>query len=42
MYIFRIATADIPPVVPKPVVQIQVEQPAGIPVPEIAKRLKRC
>lgn len=38
---FRMATADIPPVVTQPVVQIQVKNATGAPVPEIPEGLKR-
>ena len=41
MYRFRMATADIPPVVTQPVVQIQVKNATGAPVPEIPEGLKR-
>ena len=41
MYRFRMATADIPPVVTQPVIQIQVKNATGAPVPEIPEGLKR-
>lgn len=41
MYRLRMATADIPPVVTQPVVQIHVKNATGAPVPEIPEGLKR-